>query len=66
MSEAKQERLVTITFRITSRDFSARGPALERALIQAAERATQALAAPGFGVGPYSFNAVGVPEASTP
>lgn len=55
-----QERVVTITFPITSRDFSARGLALERSLILAAERATEAFRAPGFGVGPYSANAVGV------
>mgnify|MGYP001561569252 CR=1 FL=1 len=56
-----QERLVTITFRITSRDFSARGPALKRALTQAGEQATAAFVEASFAPGPWSAT-VGVPD----
>ena len=57
-----EERQVTITFRIRSRDFEQRGPALERALTQAAEQAQSAFAAASFAPGPWSANTVGVPE----
>ena len=58
----QQERLVTIHFRIASRDFSARGPALEDCLFRAADNATTVFRVKGFVVGPYSANTVGMPD----